>query len=127
MATDLPARGRKLLHEDDLPRHLLIREGLGRVLPALGLERLGAVRTGARDDDRADEVPAALEVANADDRRRCNRRVPGEDSLDVERPERAAAARDDVLGASDEGEDSLLVDLSHVPREVPVAEEGGLR
>ena len=107
--------------------HLLIRKRLGDVLAKLGLELLGAAGAAPRHDERANELPAALEVADADDRCRCDRVVPGEHALDVERPECAAAARDDVLGAADEREEALLVHVRDVTGQVPVAEERSLR
>ena len=127
MPAQLPARDRELLDEDDLPRHLLVGEHLGDVLAELGLELLGAVEAAARHDEGAHEVAAALEVPDADDRGCRDRVVPGEHALDLERAERPAARRDDVLGATDEGEVPFLVDLRDVSGQVPVAEERRLR
>ncbi len=64
----------------------------------------------------ADEVAAALEVADADDGSRRDRRMAVENALDVVRAERPAARRDDVLGAADEREVPLLVDVRDVAR-----------
>ena len=100
MAADLPADDRQLVDEDDLARDLLVGQRLRGVLAELGLELLGAVGAGLRHDERADEVAAALQVADADDGRRRDRRVSGEHALDVERAERAAARRDHVLRAT---------------------------
>ena len=118
----------QLLDEDDLAGHLLVGQRQGDVLAELGLELLGAVCAGPGHDERADELATALEVPDADDGRGCgNRGMAGEHALDVERAERPAARRDDVLGTTDEREDAVLVDLRDVAGEVPVAEERGLR
>ena len=127
MPADLPADGRQLVDEDDLARDLLVGERLRGVLAELGLELLRAVVARSGHDERPDEVAAALEVADADDGRRRDRRVAVEHALDVVRAEGAAARRDDVLGAADEREEPLLVDLRDVAGEVPVTEERGLR
>ena len=127
VAADLPAGLWELVDEDDLARNLPVRQGLRDELTKLGLELLRASVGCPRYDERADEVAASLEVPNADDRSRGDRRVAVEDALDVVRAECAAAARDDVLGATDEREVALLVDVRDVAGQVPVAEECGFR
>ena len=91
MPADLRADDRQLVDEDDLARDLRVGQRLRGVLAELGLELLRALGAGPRHDERADEVAAALEVADADDGRRGDRWVPGEHALDVEGAERAAA------------------------------------
>ena len=127
MPADLRAERRQLVDEDDLAWDLRVGQCLRGVLAELGFELLRALGTGHRHDERADEVAAALEVADPDDGRRRDRPVPGEHALDVEGAERAAAVRDHVLRAPDEREEAFLVDVRDVAGEVPVAQEGGLR
>ena len=127
VAAHLPVDRGELVDEDDLAGYLLVREHLRDVLAELGLELLRACCAGFRHDERADELPSALQVTDADNRRSGDGRVPREHALDVERPERPAGARDDVLRAADEREEALLVGMRDVAGEVPVAEEGGLR
>src|SRR5262249_39670995 len=97
MAADLPADPGELVDEDDLAGHLLVRERLGCVLAELRLELLRPVRAAGRDDERADEVAASLEIADPDHGRGGDRTVSREHALDLERSEGPAARRDDVL------------------------------
>ena len=91
MAVHLPAGRGQRVDEDDLARDLLVGERLGDVLAELGLELLGAFGVTARNHECADEVTAALQVADPDDGRGDDRVVTGQRALDVERPERPAA------------------------------------
>src|SRR5262249_42096237 len=88
---------------------------------------LRPVRAAGRDDERADEVAASLEIADPDHGRGGDRTVSREHALDLERSEGPAARRDDVLRAADEREESLLVHVRDGAGQVPVAEVGGLR
>ena len=128
VATDLPPDRRELVDEDDLARHLAVREGLRDELAQLGLVLLRAdgFDAACRHDERANEMTASLEISDADDRGRDDCRMAGEDALDVVRAEGAAVARDDVLGATDEREVALVVHVRDVSGEIPVAEEGRL-
>ena len=127
MTAHLPAGHGQLFDEDDLARHLLVGQRQRHVLAELGLELLRAVRACPGRDESADELATALQVSDADDRGRGNRGMAGEHALDVERAERPAARRDHVLGTTHEREDTLLVDVRDVAREVPVPEESRLR
>ena len=127
MPAQLALDGRQLVHEEDLARHLLIREHLGGVLADLGLELLRSRGPGAEHDERAHELAAALQVAHAYDPAGRDGRVAAEHLLDLVRAEGAAARRDHVLGAPDEGDESLLVHHRDVAGDVPVAAERALR
>ena len=127
MATYLPADRRKLVDEHDLPRHLSVGEGLRDELPQLGTGLLGSCGGVLRYDERTHEVAALLQVSDADDGGRRDRRMAVEHALDVVRSEGAAAARDDVFGATDEREVALVVHVRDVSGQVPVAEESRLR
>ena len=127
MAADFPADDGQLLDEDDLAGDLLGRERLCCIFAKFGLALL---RVGGRPmghDICSDEVAPALEVADADDGRPRDRRVPVEHALDVVGAESPAARGNDVFGAANEGEVPLLVDMRDVAGHVPVAEERRLR
>ena len=93
----------------------------------LGLELLRLLGPGCQDDEGANEVATALEVAHTDDGARSDRVVGAQHVLDPVRAEGPPAARDDVLRAGDVREESLLVGDGDVAGEVEIAAERALR
>ena len=81
----------------------------------------------AQHDVRAHELTATLEVADPDCRALDDGVVATERALDLEGAEAVPPARDHVLGASDQPDESILVRRGDVSRHVPVAAKRGLR
>ncbi len=117
---------RQILDEHDLARDLLLGEHLAEELPKLGFELLGAPRSGHRDDVGADEVPASLEVADADHGARRDGVVRAEHVLHLVRPEGSSAARDDVLRPCDVRDEPVVGDRD-VSGQVEIAAKRTLR
>src|SRR4051794_34919967 len=110
---DLAGRvARQLVDEDDVARDLVAREVRLDVVPELVLRR----RPARLDDDERAQPLAELLVLDADDGHLADRRVAGEQVLDLAR-EHVLAARDDhlVVATGDE-QAAVLVEVADVAR-----------
>ncbi len=90
-------------------------------------EPIRALHQRPEHNERTDVLPAALEVATADDSDVGDDLMCAQCVLDIRRAEAQAAARDDVLCATDDTDTSVLVDRRDVARHVEVASECRLR
>ncbi len=113
--------------ELDLAWDLALGERLPEVLANLGDEPVRAFDVGAKDDERANELPASLEVAAADDTCIQDRLMPEELLLDLGRAEPVPAARDHVLGSAEQVNVPVPVSPGDVAGDVEVASEDRLR
>src|SRR3954454_10249447 len=122
-AADL-ARGREGEFTDELdePGVLVRREPRTDEGLQLALDLVGRVDTFGGDDVRLDDLAAKV-VGNADDGGHRHGRVPGDAVLDLSWPDAVAAARDDVVGASDEAERAIVIHLAEVARPHPAVDD----
>ena len=97
------------------------------MLSDLGDEPVGALDLGPEDDERADELASALEIARADDACVHDDVVAAQRVLDVGRAEAVSAARDHVLRPPEEMDVAVLVAGRDVSGHVHVAAVRGLR
>src|SRR5918994_6958886 len=112
----LPGRvARQLVDEGDLPRALVVRE-------VLGAERLELVALDVGvglAHDKGGDVLTEHVVRYADDRGLAHRRVFEDHALDVSRVHVVPAADDEVLLASDEVEEPVVVEVAEVSTAQP--------
>src|ERR687898_2217256 len=120
----LPGRvARQLVDEGDLPRALVVRE-------VLGAERLELVAldvgVGLAHDEGGDVLTEHV-VRYGDDRGLTHRRVFEDHALDVGRVHVVPAADDEVLLASDEVEEPVVVEVAEVAAAQPAVTRPGAR